>query len=180
MAEYADLLGIHDPATNGLAPAAWGDQIRENEERLAKPYRVRVRRTTSQAIPTAASTQIIWDTQDYDINNGTTEMWVPGAPTNLVCPVQGLYSIKFGYQFAINATGIRLGWIGTGSRVIGIKHDIGNATWYAGGSVVAEEFLPAGTVVTCNVYQSSGANLNIEPATVSTYEVWATMHLVSR
>lgn len=32
---YADLNGIHNPSTGGVAPASWGDQVRDNFEAIA-------------------------------------------------------------------------------------------------------------------------------------------------
>lgn len=176
MAEYTDLNTIHDPTTNAAAPAAWGDQARENLERLAKPYRVRVRRTTAQSIPNATGTEIVWDTQDYDVNNGTTEMWVPGAPTHLVLPVTGTYEAKLGAQFAINDLGVRLLYIVVNGVIAGIYHGVGNAAWYVGATVEAEFDGLAGQVVSCFAYQSSGGNLNLDMA----YTTWATCRLVGR
>lgn len=176
MAEYLDLNSIDNPTTGSPAPASWGDQTRENLERLAKPYMVRVRRTTPQSIPTAAGTAVAWDTQDYDENNGTTEMWLPGAPANLVLPITGRYEAKFGAQFAINAAGLRLLYIAVNGVVKGILHDVGNASWYVGGVVSAEFAGLAGQAVSCFAYQNSGGDLNLDMA----YETWATCRLVSR
>lgn len=176
MAEYTDLNTIHNPATGVAAPAAWGDQVRENDEALAKPYCARVRRTTAQSIPNAVGTTILWDTEDYD-TSPLGDLWVPGTPGDIVVPVAGKWEFKLAAQFAINGTGVRSLVILriTGFRNIGVFHGLGNASWYVGGPVVAEDVFAAGEVVRMQVFQSSGGALNIDMA----YEVWATARLVS-
>lgn len=174
MAGYVDLASIHTPAANVAPPAAWGLQVRDNQDVLAHPYACRVRRTTAQSIPTATSTALLWDTKDYDTSpNGN--MWVAGAPGNLVAPVAGKYRATFSGQFSINATGARiLFWI-LNTVVKGTFHGSGNATWYVGGTVDFEAAMAAGDVLSAYAYQASGAALNIDMA----YEVWATLRLVS-
>lgn len=174
MANYVDLNTIHNPTTGAPSPPAWGDVVRDDLEALAKPYRCRVRRTTAQLVGHAVAVALVWDTQDYD-TSPLGDLWVPGAPTAFTLPVAGVWSLKFNAQFAINATGARILWISTGARTLGILNTSGSSSWYIGGTVSAEEYLAAGTVINFNAYQSSGGNLNID----TVYEIWATARLVS-
>lgn len=172
MPEYADLDTIHNPAPGDSAPAAWGDQVRENFERLAKPYRAKVRRTTAQSIPNAAATPISWSSGPADLN-----LWVFTSPTIFTFPIGGLWTLKLGATFAANATGHRLFWWQYGTRVLGIETKAASGGWPSSATVEAEEEFLAGDTVSAWVFQDSGAALNLDP---TSYEIWAVARLVRR
>lgn len=67
---YVDLQSIHNPATGTVAPAAWGDQIRENEEFLIDPPACSVfHSTVSAAMNTNTLTVLAANSENYD-NDG--------------------------------------------------------------------------------------------------------------
>lgn len=168
---YVDLNTIHTPATGVPVPAAWGTQVRANDEATAKPPSCRVRRTTNQAVGHAMSSAVVWDTEDYDTGN----IWVPGTPDTFTIPTAGKWGISFGAQFAINATGARLFWVQVGGTILAISNGVGSATWYIGATVYAEALFAAGDAVKLFVYQGSGATLNLD----ITYPIWAAAHLIA-
>lgn len=172
MAEYADLASIDDPTPGEPAPAAWGDQIRENFERLAKPYRAKVRRSVTQSIPHATPTPVSWGTGQSDL-----DLWVFTAPTVFTFPIGGWWELKFGGVFAPNGTGERLFYWTKGARVLGIESRSASAVLPSAATVVAEEEFLAGEQVSATVYQNSGGALNLDP---TAYEIWATVRLVRR
>lgn len=51
---------------------------------------------STQSIPTGVETKIVWDTVDYDPSNN---MWTAGAPTRLVAPIAGFYSLQLTVDF---------------------------------------------------------------------------------
>jgi hypothetical protein len=172
---YSDVALIHTPVASGSAPAGWGLQVRDDLEWLARPILARVRRTANQSIPNATPTAVVWDTQDED-TSPLGDLWVPGGTAGqFTLPVAGVWEFKMGSQFAINATGARLFYFAYLARVLGVKHDIGNAAWYVGGTVSAEARFPAGAVVVPTVYQASGGALNLDMV----YETWASARFVS-
>lgn len=173
MAEYADLDTIHNPAPGAAAPAAWGDQVRENFERLAKPYRAKVRRTTTQSIPHVTATPISWSSGPADLN-----LWVFTSPTVFTFPIAGWWTLKLGATFAANASGTRMFWWQYGTRVLGIERKPATpGGWPSSATVEAEEEFLAGDTVSAWVFQDSGAALNLDP---SSDEIWAAVRLVRR
>ena len=52
---YTDPQTIHNPATGTVAPATWGDILRENSEFLIDPPACSVTHSTTQSIATATT-----------------------------------------------------------------------------------------------------------------------------
>lgn len=179
---YAKLTTIHTPATGAAAPAGWGTQTDDNFEAVAKPPRVRVRRTTNQSILNTTSTQVIFGVEDYDYAAGNVggiaggTGWVIGNPTRLVAPIGGTYQAAGGMQFAINATGARLWWLMlNGTTTLCLGHSVGNGTWYTGNSISTDVKMAASDYIELWCYQSSGGALNVDV----TYPIWASLRLVA-
>jgi hypothetical protein len=64
---YIDLNTIHNPATGTVAPAAWGDQIRENEEFLIDPPVVSVFHSVTVNVTTGTGLTILnANSENYD------------------------------------------------------------------------------------------------------------------
>jgi hypothetical protein len=64
---YVDLNTIHNPATGTVAPATWGDQIRDNFEFLIDPPACSISQAASQTV--ASSTTVVMGTtalENYD------------------------------------------------------------------------------------------------------------------
>jgi hypothetical protein len=66
---YVDLATIHVPSTGGVAPAAWGLQIRENQEFMIDPPACSVFNTTTQNVGTTAFSVMLATSENYD-NDG--------------------------------------------------------------------------------------------------------------
>ena len=132
----------------------------------------RVRRSTAQAIGTAAWTAVIFSHERWDtgINSDhASGFWVItlGEATKLTAPVSGNYIITGHIEWAGNAVG---------DRGIGIRHSRGAAQVYIAQhmtealstaeiphpmSIATEYWLREDDYVELMVYQSSGGDLNI-------------------
>lgn len=182
---YVDTSTVQVPAvTVPRTPvsAAWGLAVRDNLEFLAKPPRCRVNRTAVQAINNNSSTAVIWANEEYDYAAGNFggiaggAMWAVGQPTRLVAPVAGTYDVKAGAQFAINATGVRLLYIGlNGVTIVGIWHGLGNSGWFTGATLAGDIKMAAGDYLELIAYHTAGAALNIDVS----YAVFMSMRLVA-
>jgi hypothetical protein len=105
---FDDLNNTHNPATGTVAPATWGDQVRDNFQWLANDHpRCQGNRTSAQSISDATDTAIAFSTADtYDIGGmhdtatNNTRFTVPSGGA-------GLYDIRAYGEWAAGATGSR-------------------------------------------------------------------------
>lgn len=66
---YVDLDTIHNPATGAVAPAAWGDQVRDNLEFLVDPPACSIKETTAQSVPNVTDTAMTSNEENFDNNS---------------------------------------------------------------------------------------------------------------
>jgi hypothetical protein len=66
---YTDLASVHVPSTGGVAPAAWGLQIRTNQEFMIDPPACSVFNTTTQNVGGSTISVMLATSENYD-NNG--------------------------------------------------------------------------------------------------------------
>lgn len=66
---YVDLVTIHDPTTGNVAPAAWGDQIREDFEALIDPPFVAAFNSAAVSVANNSLTVLNADSESFD-NDG--------------------------------------------------------------------------------------------------------------
>lgn len=130
-------------------------------------------RMASQSIPNNATTEIVWDTEDWDTD---TIVDVAGAnPERLVARTAGKYHVSAGVSWGSNTTGIRQILI----RVNGSSHayNAGDAPngiqWRRTLSVDVN--LSVNDYVTVGLYQNSGGALSTEANRLT----FITMHKVS-
>jgi hypothetical protein len=147
-------------AGQNLSSANWNAGVRDSLEAVAKPFRAKVNRSAVQSIPSATSTDIIWQNEEYDDGN----LWVVGAPTVFTIPANGagLYRVTLNALFAINATGARQLVIVKNAATLATFNGAGNASWYVGATVAADVLMAVGDTVKAVVYQASGVALNID------------------
>jgi len=121
-------------------------------------------RSTAQTISTSTDTRIAFTSEYYDTNtmhdNSTNN-------TRITIKKAGYYVVSSYVVYAANATGIRSTqiWINGGSSSINTNNAVS-----AGGHQVGltDQFLLAvNDYVECNVYHSSGGNLDVNTATLS-------------
>jgi len=141
-----------------LNAADWNTKVRDSIIAAAKPPACKVRRTTSQSIPTSTATAIAFSVEDWD----TANMWSVAFPTRLIAPVAGFYSAKFSAAFDVNSTGIRQLWIRDNAGVIhGVHNSVGNTIWYVGSAISVDVNLAAAGYVECVALHTSGGSLLI-------------------
>lgn len=63
---YADLATIHVPSTGGVAPAAWGLQIRTNQEFMIDPPACSVFNSTTQNVGGSTVSVMLANSENYD------------------------------------------------------------------------------------------------------------------
>ncbi len=66
---YVDPNTVHNPATATVAPASWGDTVRDDLEFLVAPPQFAARATATQNVSTATDTVLTAPTEDYDTNS---------------------------------------------------------------------------------------------------------------
>lgn len=66
---YVDPNTVHNPATGGVAPASWGDTVRDDLEFLVAPPQFAARATATQNVSTATDTVLTAPTEDYDTDS---------------------------------------------------------------------------------------------------------------
>ncbi len=161
---YVDLNTIHNPATGTIAPATWGDQVRDNLEFLIDPPACSVFHNTTQTITTSTFTVLSANSENYD-NNG-----MHSTVTNtsrITIQTAGRYLFFARHRWAGNATGARAMQYringvdpgGTAQQLMalpaapaGINHQHA-ASWTL--------VLAVSDYVETVAYQDSGGNLNV-------------------
>jgi hypothetical protein len=93
---YVDLNTIHNPATGTVAPASWGDQVRDNDEWLIDPPSCSVK-GSGDNIPNNTLTALTCDTELYD--NSAMHSTVTNN-TRITINTTGRYLFTATIQFA--------------------------------------------------------------------------------
>jgi len=63
---YVDPNTVHNPATATVAPASWGDTVRDDLEFLVAPPQFAARATATQNVSTSTDTVLTAPAEDYD------------------------------------------------------------------------------------------------------------------
>ncbi len=135
----------------------------------------RVRRTTTQSIPStdATFTPITFNTAIFD----TRTFWSAGAPTLITIPEQGLYVFGGNGKWAANATGTReIGFRRNGSEILLVVDQPMEAT--NGGTTVPSSHasyqarLNAGDTLELIVRQESGGALDMTAEADNSIVFW--------
>lgn len=119
---------IHNPAVGTIAPATWGDSVRDGIWSLANPARVRTDRNATQSIANNTITALTWNEEVYDshgMHDNATNTHRLTVPTGW----DGLWHVELSLEFAANATGF---------RGIHIKHSTSGGTE----TVIAKAYMP--------------------------------------
>jgi len=159
---YVDPNTVHNPATGTVAPASWGDTIRDDLEFFIDPPACSVKHSTTQSIATATAVALACDTEDFD-NNAMHSNVTNNSRITIV--TAGRYEFATTLRYAFNATGSRLARFqvngGTVYEVMFVAASTAtNDTTVVGGT--KKLTLVAGDYVQTIGFQTSGGNLNVE------------------
>ncbi len=158
---YADTAGVHDPATGTAAPAAWGDQVRDNLEFLIDPPACKAKHSTTQTLVNNTSASLSADSEDFD--NNAMHSTVTNN-TRITIQTAGRYEFYANVGFNASSTGERI----VEFRQNGTTMHPGVAIWNAGpgtstGVILTDVFaLTAGDYMEVRATQLSGGNLNAQ------------------
>ena len=149
-----------DPSDGQVAPASWGDAVRDLLNFHNNVPACRLYRATDQTITNNDATQwISFSNERYDTDN----MWAAGSPTIITINTAGLYLFTCRVFFVVNGTGIRE--LVLNHSVDGnIDYDTQPAPSATQGmmlSVATVWKCAAATTVRVRAFQNSGAGLNI-------------------
>lgn len=129
---YVDLNTIHNPATGTIAPAAWGDQIRDNLEFLIDPPACSVS-SGNQSVNSGTPTVLTAGTENFD-NDGmhstvsnTSRITIQTAGRYLFMSVasfaqpSGSATLSFLIDGATSQNGVLLPVTGGTTRLIAVR-----------------------------------------------------------
>lgn len=136
------------------------------------------RSLSSQSLPNATDTNLQFDHKVID--NGVPALWIVGAlpADTLVCPVSGYYTLQVWTSIDAHASGIRF----LEAVINGSNDDTFGQIQIAGaGATVPDDFtalgfsftghLSVGDTLSIDVFQDSGATLNVNGA-LSIYRIF--------
>lgn len=156
---YVDVQTIHNPATGLVAPAAWGDGVRDNLEFLIAPPLCSAFGTAPQSIPNDTATAMAAGGENFD-----TDAMHSTVTNNSRVTFQtaGRYEVGVAVLWASNATGRRavdLRVNGTTTYNLDGRMTVttGNSMAVTGSRLLT---VAAGDYVECMTLQSSGGSLN--------------------
>lgn len=101
---YVDIQSLHNPATGNVAPASWGDQIRDNLEFLIAPPSCRVYHSSQQLLTHATWTTLLANSESWD----TASMHSTSSNTSrITVQTAGKYLFTATGEFGNHETGMR-------------------------------------------------------------------------
>lgn len=171
---FIDPNTVDNPATGFASPAAWGDTIRDDLMALYGSPRVRVARGSTQAIPNATLTAVLFDGEHVDSHG----MHPAGSSSQLIVPTNwaGDYLVGATVQWAVNTGGARRHgaiWLNNSLKLIDDELPA-SAGGYATQTLVT--YWPAAAVgdyFELKVFQDSGGSLNVNNDGYAGTILWA-------
>lgn len=120
-------------------------------------------RSTAQDIPDTTWTSLSFSALEIDSKpGGLTAHWVVGTPTRVFCRWTGIYYIQASCLWAADGTGIRfIRLLKNGAEIIRSTENNLTATWLPMSNAATILSLAAGDYIEAQVYQSSGASLQV-------------------
>lgn len=159
---YVDLASIHDPQTGQVAPAAWGDQIRENQEFFIDPPAVSVFNSGEEFIGAGgAFNDLLADSENFD--NDAMHSTVSNTE-RITAQTAGRFLFIATVRWAADATGERQLQLQVNgiTALPGLRltaNTVANAATAL--TVAAMVTLTVGDFVTCQARQTSGSNIGV-------------------
>lgn len=157
---YVDLNTIHNPATGTVAPAAWGDQVRDNLEFLIDPPAVSL---TGAAVSATNGTIVTLTCATENFDNDAMHGVV--NPTRITAQTAGRYDVTgvARYDTSVGGGGRLLQFFVNGVTQYNVAQ-VGSTTVAARDTIVSggrKIVLNAGDYVEMRARQDSGGTINI-------------------
>ena len=149
-----------------MAPASWGDAVRDTLIFLTNPPACRVYHSAATLIGTGVHTPLAFNSERYDTD---TMHDTAVSNTRITITTAGVYVVTFNAEFAANATGVRT----VGIRINGASFLALNAAPADGAvnpvpvTVATEYKFAAGNYIEATAWQDSGGNLNVNSTNYS-------------
>lgn len=149
---YVDPNTIHNPATGTVAPASWGDTVRDDLEFLVDRPGCAVYNSTTQNVSTSSNTTLTADSELYDLDSMHSTVT---NTSRITATTAGKYRIGALVEWDSDATGRREVYLlVNGSTVHTLT--IGNAVAGMTQNGTKILTLSAGDYVEVRVWQNSG------------------------
>lgn len=156
---YSDPQLTHNPATSTIAPAAWGDVIRDDLEFLIDPPTCSVYNSAAVSVPTSTGTTLNANSENFDSDG------LHSTVTNssrITAQTGGRYLGTASVQFAANVTGIRqVQFLLNGSPIVA---SVARGPGFTGSDSFVKTFiavvLAPGDFIEVSAFQASGVSLN--------------------
>jgi hypothetical protein len=160
---FVDPNTIHNPATSSVAPAAWGDVVRDDLVYLATPPQAKVSLTANLSVTNNTTTVPGFTTEAWD-TDGIHSTTVNTGRFTIV--TAGKYELTASVLWDINAAGVRILTIRKGGATSLNYCPVDASTGAMGAFNVgqqcqARDSANAGDYYEITVYQNSGGALNV-------------------
>lgn len=156
---YVDLNTIHNPATGTVAPATWGDQVRDNFEFLVDPPACDVFNSSAVSVNNATETVLAANSERFD-NNGMHSTVTNNS--RITIQTAGRYDVTAAVGFAGDADGNRRITFLIDGTTASIRLDHGPGT---SGAVIlganGKFTLTVGQYIECRVLHAAGAAIDV-------------------
>lgn len=158
--DVSDIYGYPVPDTwvadQAITADALNRNIRDSQLFLAYAPTCIVTRTANQSIANITAVNIVYDTEIIDTDNMFTS---PSANVTIQRP--GIYVIQHTASFAANATDLRATHISVNGTEVAATGGYASTTSVTNQGCSVVLAMNAGDVITTNVFQASGAALNV-------------------
>jgi len=158
---YVDVQTIHNPATGAVAPAAWGDGLRDNQEFFIDPPACSVFDGIGQTLSNSTAAALACGSETFD--NDAMHSTVSNS-SRITVQTAGRYLFIVTAEFGTNATGIRQVFFRTNGTTT-LQGSRFNASNTFGSIFQAVQMIPlaVGEYVEAMGFQNSGGNLSCIP-----------------
>ena len=149
---YVDPNTIHNPATSSVAPAAWGDTVRDDLEWLVDRPGCAVYNSATQNVTNASNTVLTADSELYDLDSMHSTV---SNTSRITATTAGKYRIGAVVEWDSGATGrceVYLLVNGSTAHALSIAASVAGLT--QNGTTILT--LAAGDYVEVRVWQNSG------------------------
>jgi hypothetical protein len=156
---YVDLNTVHNPATGTVAPAAWGDQSRDNFEFLIDPPACSIFETSVQSVANDTNTALTSNEENFDNNAMHSNV---SNTSRITAQTAGRYQLIGSVNFAADPDGIRQITFrvdGTTTLVPSVQVG-GTSAGSTGLTLVANVILTVGQYVECMARHTAGNALD--------------------